>query len=168
MAQDNYGTPKAIFDALDAEFNFFFDICASDTNHKCFDYFTIDDDALTKQWAKETNHIIEGTYIWCNPPYSNITPWVRKAQESQINGVGVVMLIMADPSVNWFKEALQTASEIRFIMGRISFINDQGKAVTGNNKGSCVLVFDPHRIGTRHTTYVHRQDMIDKGVKRCS
>ncbi len=48
------------------------------------------------------------------------------------------MLLPADTSVGWFHEAIQTASEVRFITaGRLAFINPlTEKPVSGNNKGS--------------------------------
>lgn len=37
---DEWETPKSVFDALDAEFNFTLDPCATEENHKCDLYFT--------------------------------------------------------------------------------------------------------------------------------
>jgi hypothetical protein len=56
------------------------------------------------------------------------------------------MLVPADTSVGWFKEAIQTASEVRFITaGRLAFINPvTGKPVSGNNKGSMLIIWRPY------------------------
>jgi len=167
MSSDNYATPKAIFACLDNEFHFNFDVCAEPHTTKCSRYWSKKDDALSKYWVDDLPIEVKANkrkWLWCNPPYSNITPWVKKASEAQRNGVGVVMLVMADPSVQWFKNALKTVSEVRFIHGRISFLDKHGNAVNGNNKGSCIFVFDPCRLGTRHVSFVDRQDMIDRGL----
>lgn len=97
-------------------------------------------------------------------PYSNIKPWVDKAIEAQAAGRGVVMLCMCDPSVGWFAKAIEKASEIRFIKnGRISFLKN-GVRAAGNNKGSVIFVFDPHRIGTGHVSFIDRDELLAKGA----
>ena len=162
MANDTWATPPEVFRKLDNEFGFGFDVCAEHETAKCGQYWTIEDDALTKDWATETNNVF-GRYLWCNPPYSKIGPWVDKAIEAQINNVGTVMLVMCDPSVKWFSRAIEYASEIRYITnGRLAFLNN-GVPQKGNNKGSVVFVFDPHRIGWSQTHYIDREYFF-KGV----
>lgn len=161
MARDNYATPIEIFRALDQEFCFGFDVCADESTAKCDNYWTIEDDALSIDWKSEGDGF--NYTLWCNPPYSDITPWVMKSQEAQRMGCCVVMLVMADPSVHWFRLAMETVSEVRFIHGRISFIDETGKPMHGNNKGNCIFVFDPHRIGTRYVSFIERDDLIAKG-----
>ena len=48
---DEWATPKAFFQSLDAEFHFDLDPCANAGNAKCRDYYTIEDDGLTKNWG---------------------------------------------------------------------------------------------------------------------
>lgn len=170
MSSDTWATPPELFNALDKEFCFGFDVCAEYETAKCPDYWTIEDDALSKDWNKEALAKIPGCagfalgYIWCNPPYSNISPWVDKAIEAQAAGRGVVMLCMCDPSVGWFAKAIEKASEIRFIKnGRISFLKN-GVRAAGNNKGSVIFVFDPHRIGTGHVSFIDRDELLAKGA----
>mgnify|MGYP003659641828 CR=1 FL=1 len=43
-----YSTPLSIVNPLIEEFSLTRDVCASKENHKLFDYWTIEDDALTK------------------------------------------------------------------------------------------------------------------------
>lgn len=153
--KDQYATPQKLFDKLNREFEFSFDICAQPETAKCYPFLTENDDALSKLWY---SLVVPNDYIWCNPPYSNITPWIEKAAEAQVNGVGVVMLVMCDPSVGWFKRAIETVSEVRFIIGgRVSFVKD-GEPQKGNNKGSVIFVFNPHNIGDVKTRYIDRSE----------
>ena len=46
-----WATPKAFFDALDAEFHFDLDPCSTPENAKCGRFFTKDDDGLSKSWG---------------------------------------------------------------------------------------------------------------------
>ena len=48
---DEWATPAKLFADLDAEFHFDLDPCATDENHKCPDYFTKEQDGLTKNWG---------------------------------------------------------------------------------------------------------------------
>jgi DNA (cytosine-5)-methyltransferase 1 len=106
---------------------------------------------------------ITNPWVWCNPPYSSIGPWVNKAIEAQRNGVGTVMLVMADPSVKWFSKAASYASEIRFVTdGRLAFLND-GVPQSGNNKGSVFFIFAPKLVGTGRVTFITRSELLATG-----
>ena len=48
---DEWATPVDIFEALDAEFHFTLDPCATDQNHKCDLYFTQSDNGLLQNWG---------------------------------------------------------------------------------------------------------------------
>lgn len=48
---DEYETPADVFNALDAEFHFDLDPCATDDNHKCSIWFTKEIDGLHKNWG---------------------------------------------------------------------------------------------------------------------
>lgn len=68
---DDRAITMADFAPLHERFRFTIDSAASPTNARLERYWTIDDDALAQSWA--------GERVWCNPPYSNILPWVEKA-----------------------------------------------------------------------------------------
>lgn len=159
--KDLWQTPPELFAALSAEFGFCLDVAASDTNHMLPVYFTEQDSALTQSWSVPG---LSG-YCWCNPPYSDITPWVKKAADQNKFGcVGTVMLVPADQSVGWFREALSSVSEVRIITGgRVSFVRaDNQQAVNGNNKGSMLLIWKPVRT-TPVTTYIERDVLMSYG-----
>ena len=109
-------TDKAFFDALDAEFHFTLDPCASVGNAKCGKFYTIADNGLEQDWAGET--------VFCNPPYGRaIYDWVFKCwRESRKPGTTVVLLIPARTDTRYFHEFIyRRAREIRFIRGRLRF-----------------------------------------------
>ena len=168
MANDLWRTPPEVFNTLNLEFGFVADMASSHENALCETHFTEEDDSLSFDWAKMINALVLGNqtkYVWCNPPYSNPLPWVKKAIESQSNGLGVVMLLNYDHSVTWFSEALKAVSEIRnittggqkiqnSISGRLTFLDQHGEPQNGNSKGQTVLVFNPFKIGACVTTYI--------------
>ncbi|EKN4914832.1 phage N-6-adenine-methyltransferase [Yersinia enterocolitica] len=137
--KDLWMTPADIFTALDIEFGFYLDAAASHKSALCARYLTEEDDALNSSWESYGA-------IWCNPPYSDISPWVTKsAEQCKQQLQTVVMLVPADSSVGWFSQALQSVDEVRFITdGRISFLrSDTGKPINGNNKGSLLFIWRP-------------------------
>ena len=48
---DEWATPQAFFEELNEEFCFDLDPCATEQNHKCKDYYTIDQNGLDKNWG---------------------------------------------------------------------------------------------------------------------
>ena len=48
---DEWTTPQDLFDEMNDEFNFDLDVCATDENHKCDEYFTKEQDGLSKNWG---------------------------------------------------------------------------------------------------------------------
>jgi phage N-6-adenine-methyltransferase len=167
MSKDNWGTPLPVYMPLDEEFNFQADLCASESNAKHPYYLTEADNALGDLTpSRLALSVMPGSYTWCNPPYSAIGPWVDLAATLQRRGIGTVMLVMADTSVGWYYQALQHCNEIREIVaGRLAFINAaSGEPVSGNNKGSLLLIFDPYgRQGNPRRSYITRDELLARG-----
>ena len=91
---DEWETPQILFQALDREFGFDLDVCATQENAKCRLYYTKDQDGLRMPWS--------GT-VWCNPPYGRkIGNWVKKALFASAAGSTVVMLLPARTDTKWF------------------------------------------------------------------
>ncbi|EMN1412617.1 phage N-6-adenine-methyltransferase [Enterobacter cloacae] len=162
--RDLWRTPPALFASLDAEFCFQLDAAAAPHNALCRKFITAEENTLETPWA---DYLSIPGYVWLNPPYSDITPFVKKAAAESANQIGTVMLVPADTSVGWFKEAIQTASEVRFITaGRLAFINPvTGKPVSGNNKGSMLIIWRPYPRTHCHFATVDRDELMAFGAK---
>ena len=162
--RDLWRTPPALFASLDAEFCFQLDAAAAPHNALCRKFITAEQNTLETPWA---DYLSIPGYVWLNPPYSDITPFVKKAAAESINQIGTVMLVPSDTSVGWFKEAIQTASEVRFITaGRLAFINPvTGKPVSGNNKGSMLIIWRPYPRTHCHFATVDRDELMAFGAK---
>lgn len=120
-SSDEWSTPEEIYNELDKEFNFNLDPCSTDDNHKTEDYYTAADNGLLKSWG--------GRRVFCNPPYSNISEWVKKAYyEAYKEDTLVVLLIPARTDTKYFQEYIYHRSEIRFIKGRLKFGNSKNSA----------------------------------------
>ena len=176
-AKDLYETPVYIYNWLDSKFNFKVDLAANAENRRSLWWFSLDEhdeglgNALTSEWAANFN----GGTGYCNPPYSNIKPWIKKAIKEAQTGFTTVMLIETPNGQSHYKEAFEHASSVIFINGRVSFIashdfekmkrsgeieyTKKGEPVTGNTRGSCVFVFQPH-FGDIKLSNVNRDDLI--------
>ena len=178
MSNDLWRTPKEVFKTLDNEFNFVADMACDQENKMCRYGFDEEANSLAIDWMKNIKALAyDGNHwAWCNPPYSNPMPWVKKAAEAQRNGLGVVMLLNNDMSVGWFAEALKTVSEIRCVIsdekpeskrgyssGRVGFLDSEGEPQGGNNKPQFVLIFNPFKIGANITSYITKNELY--GVK---
>jgi len=148
--RDLWRTPKPLFDTLNKEFCFNVDVAADENNNLCNQYFTEDDNALLATWGKSN---------WCNPPYSKVKPWVRWARVQHEAGKTIVMLVNAETSSTWFKEAFDSCNEVRFISGRIAFINNStGKPQGGNSKGQVLFIWRAH-CKSHCVSLIDREDL---------
>lgn len=153
---DEWPTPPELFDALDAEFRFTLDPCASAGNAKCVRYFTKADDGLAQEWAGA---------VYMNPPYGRaIGRWVAKAYEASQRGATVVCLIPARTDTAYWHDYAMRAAEIRFIRGRLHFDNErqQDRKARGESAAhnapfpSVIVVFRPHYAGPLVATAIDR------------
>lgn len=63
-------------------------------------HWTKADDGLSKSWV--------GERVWCNPPWSNIEPWVLKAWDSMHEGCELVdMLLPAWTDRQWWQKYVE-------------------------------------------------------------
>lgn len=143
---DNRATDPAYFDSLNRRFGgFTVDVAADERNRKAERYFDVRADGLTQPWA--------GERVWCNPPFSNLRPWVAKAWAewgSEKPPELIVMLLPANRTEQkWWQELVERrrdrqGSPLRteFIPGRLRFV--AGDQIRSNERppfGCCLLIW---------------------------
>lgn len=127
----DWGTPQALFDKLNNEFDFSLDVCANQQNSKCNNYYTEQDDGLKQSW--------NGT-IWMNPPYGReISKWVAKAYEESRKGCICVCLIPVRSDTKWWHRYVMSSAQIRLLNKRLSFEGANNKAPFP----AAIVVFHP-------------------------
>jgi len=153
---DDRETPGDVYNPLNAEFGFTLDVCAARHNAKCRRYYSLapgpahcprqlsfldsyvgDPDAvgydgLVLPWERHE-------VIWCNPPFSDLEPWVMRAS---FVAATVVMLLPANRCEQPFwqrwvepfrDKGIRGLPETRFLAGRRVFKN---KGVPISNRTS--------------------------------
>lgn len=132
---DYWHTPRELFDVLNAEFGFDFDAAAHEKNALCSNWMGEGVDSLRTPW--------EGRVAWCNPPYSKMAPFVYRAWDQVSQGIvqTAVLLIPAytDPAY-WWDCIVPHAAEIRFLKGRVSFL-EHGTKRESARFPSVIVVF---------------------------
>jgi len=117
---DEWETPQDLFDKLNREFEFDLDVCATKENTKCRNWYGEELDGLKQNW--------QGHIVFCNPPYSQISDWVKKASEEVNSDTKIIMLIPARVDTQWFHKYIYNKAEIRFIKGRLKFGDSKNSA----------------------------------------
>jgi len=102
---DSWFTPLELWREWDREFDFTLDPCAhleSPVSQAIGNGFTIEDDGLGRCW--------EGHRVFVNPPYSDIAPWVVKAEAEILSGCELVaMLVPANRTEQpWWAKHVET------------------------------------------------------------
>lgn len=140
---DDRATHPLHFAQLDEQYGpFTLDVAAAPHNAKCDRYFTREQDGLRQPWA--------GERVWCNPPYSSIEPWIRKAWAEHERTLGIVMLLPANRcEQHWWQRLVESrrdrpGSPLRtvFLPGRMRFIRRGATDVGPNERPpfGCVLL----------------------------
>ena len=140
---DDRALPPADFAILQNRFGFTIDAAAAPHNAKLARFFTAQDDALSQSW--------DGERVYCNPPYSNILPWVEKAW-SEARAPLIVMLLPANRTEQqWWQELIEPHRDragsrlrVEFLPGRLRFLKPGATSIRPNERppfGCCLCIW---------------------------
>ena len=176
VVRDLWSTPSELVEWMESEYgDYDIDAAASKENAVCEKFYSKETNCLKRLWGSNK-------HIWLNPPYSNITPFVKKAIEQMEHNNQIDILLPCDTSTGWFYEAQQRAAEIIWITGevyqeggteysrpgRLAFTSAlTGKPVQGNNKGSVIFIMRELKEGEQQKTrYVKISDICPSVADR--
>lgn len=112
-------TPKLFFEELHSKYRFTLDGAASA------------EDALLPRFSSESNPVSwKGERVFCNPPWSNIRPFVEQIPDPEF----VCFLVPARANCKWFHRALDLGAHPEFFKPKLNF---GGK---WNSPVDCVLL----------------------------
>lgn len=128
------------FDLLNQRFRFTVDAASSIENRKCDRHWTVKENGLEQSWA--------GERVYCNPPYSDIGPWVCKAWKERLSQISVLLLPANRTEQGWWQEWIEpyrdrmgSVLSVEFLPGRLRFLKP-GQVKIGPNERppfGCVL-----------------------------
>lgn len=143
--RQEWRTPPEFFEVLDAEFGFEIDVAASRDNSLCSQFLKVEHDAL----AETTHWFTYASHAYCNPGFSNLDPWVRKAHaevNAELRPCTAVVLSCASHA-KWFEFCARHASEIRLLSPRVQFLPPPGIKPSSNARDSVLIVFRKTPVG---------------------
>lgn len=134
-------TPE-YFSSLHTRFRFTIDAAAAAHNTKLPRFFSEDNCGIYASWA--------GERVYCNPPYSDIRPWIEKAQ-SETSAELIVFLLPANRTEQaWWMDLIEPTRDragsilrTEFLRGRIRFLQKPGQTEIKPNERppfGCVLL----------------------------
>ena len=148
---DDRGTPPELFNSLNDHYGpFTLDVAAAAHNAKCEAFYTRSDDGLQQPWTG---------VVWCNPPYSDLNPWLRKAWSEWRSRSGhlvrIVMLVPANRTEQaWWQDYVEPYRDgpvypfrTRFLKGRTRFIKPGQTEIGANERppfGCALLLWGCH------------------------
>jgi phage N-6-adenine-methyltransferase len=150
---DDRRTPRELFDALHAQYHFTVDAAASAENALLPRFWTKETPAcwghpdmwqgggLAQDWSEQR--------VWCNPPFSNLAPWVKRAHLSRATPL-IVMLVPANRTEQgWWHEYIEPYRDrpgspltVEFLKGRVKFGYPESHVFVKGNRppfGVCLL-----------------------------
>lgn len=150
--RDRWATPPAWFAAIQKALGLavVFDVCAEHATSKCgaARCWTIDDDALARDWRDELRRLSPLPVAFMNPPYSDPAPWVAKAAEEAGKGMFVIGLLPDTRDRAWWKVHIEGVAPLVLVPDRrIQFQKPDGTPSRGNFQGSAVPLWTPWRTG---------------------
>jgi hypothetical protein len=179
---DNLETPPEVFDPLHERFGFTIDACALPHNAKLPRYYAppdLPDTAGRCMWAQDgecgragcqgcehggagpvgRDGLVQpwtGERVWCNPPYSDLLSWTRKAHFSPQAEL-IVMLVPANRcEQKWWQSYVEPYRDgqgafgehadlhVEFLPGRLRFIKHGHDKVEPNQRppfGCALLIW---------------------------
>lgn len=149
---DEQSTPQEFFDGVNARYRFSLDVCATKENAKCSEYYTEAEDGLKQPWCG---------VVWCNPPYSDPSPWLKKAVELTARSyVTTVVLVRVDTSTKWWHKYATQAMIWELVDRRLRFNGAKGSP----NFASALLVFMPVWYLAFPPSTFHINQFIVRGI----
>lgn len=124
LQSDEWETPAWVFDSLHGEFGFTLDGASTAGNAKCKKYSTAEVELL---WA--------GERVFCNPPYSNIGYFVRRAFDAEL----AVLLLPVRTDSDWHRVLCESGAEMRYWRRRIAFL-EAGKPMGSPRFASLIAI----------------------------
>jgi hypothetical protein len=95
-------------------------------------YFTEDQDGLALPWSGS---------VFCNFPYSQSKPWMKRCAEHGMSGNDVIVLCFARSDTKAWQENVKSSTGINLINRRVSFLGGDGCEHTNGNAPSCLIAW---------------------------
>lgn len=129
----DWTTPKWLFNWLDSDYHFTYDLSATKENTLCDKYYS-KENSIENAIGELRNE-----YCFMNPPYGHeINFFIKSSYYIAKQNNTTVNLLPTRTDTRWFYDYCRRASIIIFLKGRLKFGNINNSAPFP----SCIVVFD--------------------------
>lgn len=152
-SKQNYATPPTFISAVRNRFGidrFDIDLAADATNTKGGYFFSEAENSLSFPWN------FPNKYLWLNPPFNDIRPWVEQASKAVCNYLFV--LIPASVGINWYRDHVHGKAQVFFLNGRIPF--DPDNPTWGFPKDCMLCVYGQRVVNVNCSVWDWRKDVL--------
>lgn len=126
LSKQDYSTPEVFLDATKKLLGideFSWDLAADKDNTVCANdsFFDESNSAFNYDW----HYFGSGGWLYLNPPFSNIEPWVAKCNSEAQAGAKIAMLVPASTGSLWFGKYVHEKARVLFLSPRLNFMPDK-------------------------------------------
>lgn len=142
---DDRALPMDVFAPWHKRFRFTVDAAALPHNAKLPRFWTPEDDGLAQSWT--------GERVYCNPPHSNVAPWLAKAWQDEPD-LAVLLIPANRTEQSWWHKYVEPYRDrpssgvvdvrVEFLAGRLRFIAHDDTEIRPNARppyGCCLVIF---------------------------
>jgi site-specific DNA-methyltransferase (adenine-specific) len=98
------------------------DLAADEKNKQASVWIERKENSLQMSWNTITKMSANGSWLWLNPPFEHIEPWVKKCYEESILGAKILCLLPASVGSNWYRDWVRGKCFEIYLNGRIKFV----------------------------------------------
>ena len=135
LIDDEFETPSWLYCQLCIRYQVYpkLDVCATEKNKKCLEYFDFTKNALEQEWTKD---------VWMNDPHSLHEQFAEKAHQQWLkNNINILSIWPANCCrTEYWHKYIEGYAEYHAIKGAIRFLqNGRPSKETSRNAYLCVI-----------------------------
>lgn len=141
-SEQSVQTPPEFMSAVRGLLNideFYWDLAADEHNTQAKHWCGEEHNSLIQEWAWYSK--VE--WLWLNPPYGDIGPWVQKCCNESQAGAKIACLVPASVGANWWLHWVDGQAQVYLLNGRITFVGHKSPYP----KDLALLLYRPNVTG---------------------
>jgi hypothetical protein len=105
-----------------------FDLAASHGNSKAGGCFLSEEqNSLEEDWVDWFGDFsrIPNSFLWLNPPFKNVKPWMEKCRDESAKGARILTLTLAAIDTAWYRKIVAPHAASYILTSRVKFVGQK-------------------------------------------